>query len=883
LTFQSVGLEFEARDIFRSRTLVVYGPVRSVDALAGGSLASDVDALAAAIMRSIKDDLADLVVEGATWEERLLIARVAEMFASDAGDLSLAGWNAIGQKVEIARAALAANDRSLYTELAAQVSAYYTELEGAGFGDSEVAAGKVVGKPGGLQRAVVLAAIFPLAVLGMALYFLPYQVPRLASRAADDADVVSTYKLGAGLVAHPLWASILGTTAFLTLPRPLAWTALAIVLVSPFAALAWLDRADRLQRRLRTTVLKTSSFERLQSSRRVVMDKLVTLARTLAVAVVLALLGTTPMVASAAPAVAPSPATDAVHLAPSRDGYLGAWLLTGPFKSATNGVKPRPPGPEALVRAPAGVDEAALDPRAPAWTLASSGEGPVDVKAALAVKDTDVVAYAAGTLHVQRGGRHYLMLGADDGARVSVDGKVVLVRDDARPERDDDDIVPLELAAGDHPIVLKLHQRDGAWSFRLRVLDAELAPPVGAYLELPGTHEADARALASKMSWISVDRGLESSGYAPKLTVRFPEGYPLGVPLPVRVRLTSPGVVEPLYDIALGEVPKDRGELVATLPALRGDDLPKIDDKTWAYEVDVVDRHVTPPFYPRRSLREAIAHLDRALATLPGPLAPPPAWLAHGSLESVLHLAERMVTFVAHGDGDLDAEKDEAKEIDQAAAAIEKQIDPYAARTGPVRRAYRSPVDDRLAEYGVYVPAGWRPGTKQRWPAVVMLHGLNGRPMSSLRHFFGGDDPKKEGYWEDRHALSPWPPLDAFVITPNGHGNTMYRQLGQDDILRVLDEVMATYPIDKTKVTITGPSMGGIGSAALALRHPDRFAAAAPLCGYHSYFVRRDFIGRPIRPWERFLAEERSNVFWAWNGQNLPLFIVHGTQDLPEA
>ncbi|MDB4994295.1 MAG: hypothetical protein JWM74_1727, partial [Myxococcaceae bacterium] len=126
-------------------------------------------------------------------------------------------------------------------------------------------------------------------------------------------------------------------------------------------------------------------------------------------------------------------------------------------------------------------------------------------------------------------------------------------------------------------------------------------------------------------------------------------------------------------------------------------------------------------------------------------------------------------------------------------------------------------------------------------------------------------------------------PLDAFVITPNGHGNTMYRQLGQDDILRVLDEVMATYPIDKTKVTITGPSMGGIGSAALALRHPDRFAAAAPLCGYHSYFVRRDFIGRPIRPWERFLAEERSNVFWAWNGQNLPLFIVHGTQDLPEA
>jgi len=32
-------------------------------------------------------------------------------------------------------------------------------------------------------------------------------------------------------------------------------------------------------------------------------------------------------------------------------------------------------------------------------------------------------------------------------------------------------------------------------------------------------------------------------------------------------------------------------------------------------------------------------------------------------------------------------------------------------------------------------------------------------------------------------------------------------------------------------VTITGPSMGAIGSASLPLRHPGMFAAAAPLCG----------------------------------------------------
>ena len=75
--------------------------------------------------------------------------------------------------------------------------------------------------------------------------------------------------------------------------------------------------------------------------------------------------------------------------------------------------------------------------------------------------------------------------------------------------------------------------------------------------------------------------------------------------------------------------------------------------------------------------------------------------------------------------------------------------------------------------------------------------------------------------------------------------------------------------------------MGGIGAAGCALRHPDRFAAAAPLCGYHSFFLRGDIMGRPLQPWERFLAEERSNVLWAENGSSLPLFIVHGTLDLP--
>ena len=569
------------------------------------------------------------------------------------------------------------------------------------------------------------------------------------------------------------------------------------------------------------------------------------------------------------------PATE-VRIAPSPAGRLGAWLVVGPFRSATFADKTKPAGDAALEKAPPGVDETALSPRLgtpfgpappakpgkksepPVWQLASSGEGAIDLVLALKPTDTDIVAYAAGTLHVARAGRFHFLVGADDGLRLFVDGKPVLTRDESRPMRDDDDLVPVQLTAGDHAVVLKLHQRDGAWAFRLRVVDAELAPPPGTYLALPGTTADQARELAAKMSWVSLDRGAVPAGHAPRLTVRFPEGAPRGVPLRVGAKLAG------AFEVDAGEVPLDAGGVGELNVAL-----PRVDDATpdGTYEVGVAGRALKLAFRTNRAVRAALAAADASPVDKD---------------DSVAWLKERLAQLAARGDGDVEALTAEAQELEAAADALAHGRDPYATRTGPMRRAFRSPVDDELSEVGLYVPASYRPGTTRRYPLVVALHGLNGKPMAMLRWFFGGDEPKKDQEWEDRH-VGPLPPLDAFVITPSGNGNTMYRDLGEDDVMRALDWAVARYPIDPARVTVTGPSMGGIGSAAVAFRYPDRFAAAAPLCGYHSYFVRRDFIGRPVRPWERFLAEERSNVFWADNGYATPLYIVHGTMDLPEA
>jgi poly(3-hydroxybutyrate) depolymerase len=284
-------------------------------------------------------------------------------------------------------------------------------------------------------------------------------------------------------------------------------------------------------------------------------------------------------------------------------------------------------------------------------------------------------------------------------------------------------------------------------------------------------------------------------------------------------------------------------------------------------------------------VREATARAQRAIDAAGSFLTP-------GSLDSMRFLHDRLVGFVARGDGDVTAQIADAHELDELSAAMEKDRDPYVAtgpdaasrprgwRTGPMRRAYRSPADGHFSEFALYVPPDFDP--RRTYPLIVALHGMNGFPMEMLMWLFGHDDPDHDAYWEDRRPRRDLDTLEAIVIAPEGHFNTMYRDLGEDDVMRVVDWAQATYPIDPARVTITGPSMGGIGTAACALHHPDRFAAAEPLCGYHSYFVRSDISGRTLRPWERLIAEERSNVFWAENGANLPLYVVHGTKDLPE-
>jgi hypothetical protein len=188
-------------------------------------------------------DLRELLVEGDTHEERLRIARVAELIANDEGDRSLGTWNGIGRQVELANRTLRDTAPDLLRRVADQVDAYYAELERLGLDDVRIVAGRIGSRPPQPEapRGWRRALLAPLAASGVALYAIPYFIPRMIAR-SQDPDAVSTFKLGSALLVYPLWAAGLVTGSLVLLPPPLSVVAAAVAIASPFAALSWLDR-----------------------------------------------------------------------------------------------------------------------------------------------------------------------------------------------------------------------------------------------------------------------------------------------------------------------------------------------------------------------------------------------------------------------------------------------------------------------------------------------------------------------------------------------------------------------------------------------------------------------------------------------------------------
>lgn len=127
--------------------------------------------------------------------------------------------------------------------------------------------------------------------------------------------------------------------------------------------------------------------------------------------------------------------------------------------------------------------------------------------------------------------------------------------------------------------------------------------------------------------------------------------------------------------------------------------------------------------------------------------------------------------------------------------------------------------DPRLG-YLLAVPDGWQEQRHGRLPLVLFLHG-SGERGNDLALVVRHGLPRLVA--EERR----FPFIVASPQCPIGSRWTDHLE----DLLLLLDEVELAHPVDPDRVYVTGLSMGGSGTWALATASPERFAAIVPICG----------------------------------------------------
>ena len=118
-------------------------------------------------------------------------------------------------------------------------------------------------------------------------------------------------------------------------------------------------------------------------------------------------------------------------------------------------------------------------------------------------------------------------------------------------------------------------------------------------------------------------------------------------------------------------------------------------------------------------------------------------------------------------------------------------------------------------DYLLYVPDQIPKSGK--YPLILYLHGSGPR---------GGDASVLEGSGP-RPFLMKNKDLPFVLVSPICAKDDSWHPLYLN---RLLDSIEAKLPIDKSRIYITGLSMGGNGTWSLARSKPGRFAAIAPVC-----------------------------------------------------
>ncbi len=120
-------------------------------------------------------------------------------------------------------------------------------------------------------------------------------------------------------------------------------------------------------------------------------------------------------------------------------------------------------------------------------------------------------------------------------------------------------------------------------------------------------------------------------------------------------------------------------------------------------------------------------------------------------------------------------------------------------------------------KYLLYLPQNYDQ-EKIPFPIILFLHGAGERGENL-------DFVKRHG---PPKIIETGKDLPFIILSPQCKDKLWW---DSDELFILLQEVISKYNIDAKRIYLTGLSMGGFGTWDLAIKHPETFAAIAPICG----------------------------------------------------
>jgi len=166
--------------------------------------------------------------------------------------------------------------------------------------------------------------------------------------------------------------------------------------------------------------------------------------------------------------------------------------------------------------------------------------------------------------------------------------------------------------------------------------------------------------------------------------------------------------------------------------------------------------------------------------------------------------------------------------------------------------------EEKDNRYVVFVPSNY--DAEKKWPVIVFLHGAGECGTDGVKQVAQGIGTAI--LWN----VEKWPFIVLFPQKP-----VLRAQWEEYDglVMAMLEQAKQDYNVDTARLYLTGLSQGGHGTWAIAARHPDLYAAIAPICGYGD---------------AKAFAEPLKNVpIWCFHGEADTVVPVKQSQDMVEA